>query len=155
MKDFKPAFIASSPNEGPTIASSIIRAGAGNLPDFKIFAKSFASFTVKFPVIDERPPQEAKEEPPKEVPTVKKKAPRKKPEKKKDVNMDELVQNLGEAKRLRAVVQAFMDAGISDADEIVAQCEQLRSMVPILSRMSDMSSRIKVSVEKWKKENSE
>ena len=53
MNEVKPALIASSPSEGPTIASSIIRAGAGNLPDFKIFAKSFASFKVKLPVIDD------------------------------------------------------------------------------------------------------
>ena len=39
------------------MASSMIRAGAGNLPDFRIFAKSLASLTVKFPVIDERPPE--------------------------------------------------------------------------------------------------
>ena len=56
MNDFNPASIASSPNEGPTIASSIILAGAGNFPDFKILAKSFASFTEKFPVIDDLPP---------------------------------------------------------------------------------------------------
>ena len=42
MKERKPASIASFPNEGPTIASSIIRAGAGSLPDFKILAKSLA-----------------------------------------------------------------------------------------------------------------
>ena len=51
--DFKPASIASSPSEGPTIASSIILAGAGNFPDFKIFARSFASLTEKYPVIEE------------------------------------------------------------------------------------------------------
>ena len=56
MNDFKPASIASSPSEGPTIASSIILAGAGNFPDFKIFARSFASLTVKFPVIEDLPP---------------------------------------------------------------------------------------------------
>ena len=138
-----------------TLAAKAIELDGIKDPSLFIEGLGLKGAKLKEGVIDERPPQEAKEEPPKEVPTVKKKAPRKKPEKKKDVNMDELVQNLGEAKRLRAVVQAFMDAGISDADEIVAQCEQLRSMVPILSRMSDMSSRIKVSVEKWKKENSE
>ena len=56
MNDFKPASIASSPSEGPTIASSIILAGAGNFPDFKIFARSFASLTEKFPVIEDLPP---------------------------------------------------------------------------------------------------
>ena len=50
-KDLNPELIASSPSEGPTIASSIIRAGAGSLPDFRIFAKSLASLTVKLPVI--------------------------------------------------------------------------------------------------------
>ena len=56
INDDIPALIASSPSEGPTIASSIIRAGAGNLPDFKMLAKSFASFKVKSPVIDDLPP---------------------------------------------------------------------------------------------------
>ena len=47
----KPASIASCPNDGPTMASSIMRAGAGSLPDFKMLAKSLASLIVKFPVI--------------------------------------------------------------------------------------------------------
>ena len=50
-KDFNPELIDSSPREGPTIASSIIRAGAGNFPDFNILAKSWASSISKLPVI--------------------------------------------------------------------------------------------------------
>ena len=57
MKDLSPESIASWPSEGPTIASSIILAGAGNLPDFKILDRSFASFIVKFPVICDLPPE--------------------------------------------------------------------------------------------------
>ena len=48
--------MASAPKEGPTTASSTIRAGAGSLPAFKIFAKSFASLISKLPVMLELPP---------------------------------------------------------------------------------------------------
>ena len=46
----------SAPKDGPINASSTIRVGAGNLPAFNTFAKSFASSTVKLPEIEERPP---------------------------------------------------------------------------------------------------
>jgi hypothetical protein len=36
----KPLLMASAPKVGPTTASSTILVGAGNLPLFKIFAKS-------------------------------------------------------------------------------------------------------------------
>ena len=48
--------MASFPNDGPTIASSTILAGAGNLPAFNTLAKSFVSLTVKLPEIVETPP---------------------------------------------------------------------------------------------------
>ena len=51
----RPDSTASLPNDGPTIASSIIRAGAGSFPDLRIFDKSLASFIVKFPVICDLP----------------------------------------------------------------------------------------------------
>jgi hypothetical protein len=56
MKESKPALIDSLPSEGPTMASSTILAGAGNLPASSLLARSFASSTVKLPVIEERPP---------------------------------------------------------------------------------------------------
>ena len=56
MNDHIPLSIDSWPSEGPTIVSCSMRAGAGILPDFKMLAKSFASVTVKLPVIEERPP---------------------------------------------------------------------------------------------------
>ena len=54
--DIYPCSIDSFPNDGPMNASSTIRVGAGNLPAFNTFAKSFASSTVKLPEIEERPP---------------------------------------------------------------------------------------------------
>ena len=48
--------MASCPNEGPTISDWIISADAGNFPARSTFAKSIASFKVKFPDISERPP---------------------------------------------------------------------------------------------------
>ena len=57
IKDFNPESIASCPRDGPTIASSIILAGAGNLPDFKILDKSLASLILKLPEIWDLPPE--------------------------------------------------------------------------------------------------
>ncbi len=56
INERNPALIDSAPNVGPTVSSDTIRAGAGSLPAFKIFTKSSASRTVKFPEIDELPP---------------------------------------------------------------------------------------------------
>ena len=56
MNDHIPDWIASCPNDAPTTSSAMIRAGAGNLPDFKMFARSPASFTSKRPEIWELPP---------------------------------------------------------------------------------------------------
>ena len=55
MNESKPASIAFWPNDGPTKASSTILTGAGNLPAPSIFAKSFASSTVKLPEIEDEP----------------------------------------------------------------------------------------------------
>ena len=56
INDIIPALIDSCPSDGPTTVSWIIRAGAGSLPDLRTLAKSFASWIVKLPVIEERPP---------------------------------------------------------------------------------------------------
>ena len=56
MKDTIPWLIDSCPRDGPTMSSCTIRAGAGILPDFNTFAKSFVTSGVKLPVICELPP---------------------------------------------------------------------------------------------------
>ena len=50
IKDLAPAFIESSPSEGPMVLSSTIFRGAGNAPAFNTIASAFASSTVEFPI---------------------------------------------------------------------------------------------------------
>ena len=51
-----PALIDSCPNDGPTISSCTMCAGAGILPDFNTFAKSLDCSGLKLPVMIELPP---------------------------------------------------------------------------------------------------
>ena len=62
--DMKPLSIASCPRDGPTISDCMISAEAGSLPARKTLEISLVSFTVKFPVISERPPEIGPEETP-------------------------------------------------------------------------------------------
>ena len=59
------------------------------------------------------------------------------------------------ARRLRDVVQVFMDAKITDADDIVDICMQLKSEVSILSRVSDIPGRMPLAVSTWLEQNSQ
>ena len=54
--EIRPERVASLPIVGPTIVSETIFAGAGILPDLRIFAKSVASSRVKLPLISVLPP---------------------------------------------------------------------------------------------------
>ena len=54
--EITPERIDAAPSEGPTTCSWTIVAGAGSLPDLSTLARSVASSTEKFPVIDETPP---------------------------------------------------------------------------------------------------
>ena len=56
INEIIPELIASLPRVGPMIVSEIIFAGAGSLPDLRIFARSSASSIVKSPVISVFPP---------------------------------------------------------------------------------------------------
>ncbi len=56
MKDIIPELIASFPRLGPTTVSDTILAGAGILPDLRMFARSVASSIVKSPVTSVLPP---------------------------------------------------------------------------------------------------
>jgi SecD/SecF fusion protein len=56
MNDTIPALIASLPSVGPMIVSEMICAGAGSLPDLRMFERSSASSIVKSPVISVLPP---------------------------------------------------------------------------------------------------
>jgi hypothetical protein len=60
---------------------------------------------------------------------------------------------LSSARRLRDVVQVFMDAKITDADDIVDICMRLKSDVSILGRMSDIPGRMPIAVNKWLEQN--
>ena len=51
----KPWLWATLPRVGPITTSSTIVVGAGSVPAFKIFARSWASSIVKSPVICELP----------------------------------------------------------------------------------------------------
>jgi hypothetical protein len=57
------------------------------------------------------------------------------------------------AKRLRDVVQVFMDAGIDDTDAIVGQCLDLKDSVAILKRVTDIEGRMPIAVKKWRESN--
>lgn len=57
------------------------------------------------------------------------------------------------AKRLRDVVQVFMDAGVSDTEDIVERCADLSDDVPILKRLLDVRERMAICVDKWNQEN--
>ena len=48
----RPSVIESLPSDGPTVRSSITVIGAGNLPARRMIARSFASSSVKPPVIE-------------------------------------------------------------------------------------------------------
>lgn len=58
------------------------------------------------------------------------------------------------ARRLRDVVQVFMDRGVTDTDEIVSQCVALKESVSILKRVADIEGRMPIAVSKWRKSNS-
>ena len=102
------------------------------------------------PPIVEEPPvvevQEVKEELPK-----KKKSPRRKAKARKQPNV--VADSLLHAKRLRDVVQVFMDAGVSETESIVERCVELSDDVPILSRLLDVRERMAICVDKWNQEN--
>ena len=53
--EINPLLIDSAPNEGPTMYSLTILAGAGKRPAFNTLAKSLVSSTLKLPEIDEIP----------------------------------------------------------------------------------------------------
>lgn len=125
------------------------------------------------PVVEEPPVVEAKEV--KEEPPKKKKSPRRKAKPRKRTktlsemtdeefadSMDngvpmrvELVkpEHLLHAKRLRDVVQVFMDAGVSETEDIVERCADLSDDVPILKRLLDVRERMAICVDKWNQEN--
>ena len=52
---FREVLTDSAPSVGPTTDSSIISGLAGNLPDCRMFAKSFASLVENPPEIDDLP----------------------------------------------------------------------------------------------------
>ena len=54
-KDLIPPLTASCPRVGPITCCATIFAGASNLPEVKISAKSCACSMVKFPLISEFP----------------------------------------------------------------------------------------------------
>ena len=54
--------------------------------------------------------------------------------------------------RLRNLIQVFADAGITDSDQIVATCVQLKDKVSILKRIPDLESRIPKALDMWKKD---
>ena len=62
-------------------------------------------------------------------------------------------EHLLHAKRLRDVVQVFMDAGISETEDIVERCADLSDDVPILKRLLDVRERMAICVDKWNQEN--
>ena len=57
------------------------------------------------------------------------------------------------ARRLRDVVQVFMDNKITDVDEIVDTCMALQGKVPILGRMSDIPGRMPLAIDMWLEKN--
>ena len=57
------------------------------------------------------------------------------------------------ARRLRDVVQVFMDRGVTDTDEIVSQCIALKESVSILKRVTDIEGRMPIAVNKWHESN--
>jgi len=59
------------------------------------------------------------------------------------------------ARRLRDVVEVFMKAEITDADDIVDICMRLKSQVSILSRVSDIPGRMPLAVNTWLEQNSQ
>ena len=59
------------------------------------------------------------------------------------------------ARRLRDVVQVFMDANITDVDEIVDTCVLMKSKVSILGRMADIPGRMPIAVNTWLEQNAQ
>lgn len=90
-------------------------------------------------------PVQAKEEaaPPKKK---KKRGTKKKVAPKVDASM------FSGARRLRDIVEVFIEVGINDATSIVEHCVEMQDSVPILSRVSDIPERMTLAVAQWEKE---
>lgn len=65
-------------------------------------------------------------------------------------------EDLDGARRLRDVVQVFMDKGVTEINDIVSQCVKFKAggNVPILKRMPNIEDRMPLAVEKWLASNS-
>jgi len=53
-------------------------------------------------------------------------------------------------RRLRDVVQIFVDAGVTDTDQIVEQCVRIQNDVPLLKKVVDVGKRMPIAVQKWR-----
>ena len=62
-------------------------------------------------------------------------------------------QDFDGARRLRDVVQVFMDRGVTDTSAIVAQCVVMKDSVPILKRVTDIEGRMPIAINKWHESN--
>ena len=82
---------------------------------------------------------------------LKKKSPRRReaPKKQPTVQAEQLVS----AKRLRDIIEAFVEAGVTESELIISQCESMKADVPILKRIGDIPERIGMAVDRWKKDN--
>jgi hypothetical protein len=69
------------------------------------------------------------------------------------VSVEVIPEMFSGARRLRDIVQVFMDANVTDVDEIVATCVALKEDVSLLKRVSDIPGRIPPAVEIWIEKN--